>query len=477
MNSPDKKTLNLIRFGTPNPGLLKRLGSFLIGNGYLDVYNSQRLENYWTAIYSYQQANKTELAEKGYGRNVIVYSVINTIARTAAQAPWGVYRIKDKKKYAKYKGIISPGKAITVDTMRELLHAKEQALEPYDTHYLNNVFLHPNEQQSGVEYMENLLGFKLLTGDSYEYGNLTEAKKLAELWVMPSHHMEILTNGYGVFPQREMAYRLQIGTNTLPFTAQEVSHSKYWSPIWDGSGSQLYGFSPLDAAWVTVLQDNEARNAAVELLQNRGARGIFSYETDKMDYDEFVEQHGRFEEAWVQRNKEYRSKVMPVFGRGQWHNIGLNAKDLTILEICNMSKDDICTAYGVSSILFNNNDHSTYDNYITARKDLITRAVMPLLTSVRDARNRKLQGDWNPKGENIAVDFDATVFTELYDDVWKMVERMRAAGCFTDNEIRIQANYEALPNPVHNEVWKRTSDVPVSMINEKTLTRQNSSNE
>ncbi len=248
--------------------------------------------------------------------------------------------------------------------------------------------------------------------------------------------------------------------------------------IRDANGNHLYGFSPLDAAWLSNLQDNNAREAAIELLQNRGRRGIFTFETDVIkEYAHFQEAKGRIKEEWRNSSREYKDDIMPMFGKGQWHNVGLSTKDLAVIEICGMTTDDLCNAYGVSSLLFNNHTASTRDNLLIARKDMITSVVIPLLTTIRDGRNRKLNKDWNPEKENIVADFDQTIYTELEIDKKATAEWMRAAGCFTDNEIRVQLNFEAHTSPLSEDVWKKTTDVPMSMINENTITGNRKSDE
>lgn len=473
MNIPDKMMLNMLRYGTPNPGLIKRLTTSLFGN---NLFVSGSIENLQTAIYEYNGARKKDLLNNGYQRNITVYSVISTISRVAAQAPWSVYRVKSASAYNRVKAIQQQDYSPLQQMALKI--AKEEALEPIPGHYLNQIFQHPNEQQSGSEYMENLLGFKLVTGDSYELANMGEgSKKIGELWVLPSHNVTILTDEYGVFPMRERGYKMFFGSREIKYEPEEVCHSKYWGNDYNGSGSHLYGFSPLDAAWINILQDNTARDAAVELLQNRGNRGIFTIESDKITgYAEFQKMKGHIKEEWRQNTKEYRDKIMPMFGRGEWHNIGLSAKDLAILEICKMNKDDICNAFGVSSILFNNTDASTLDNYKIARKELITRAVLPLLGTIRDARNRKLKSDWNDGKDKVVCDFDQTIYTELYDDVWGMAKDMREVGAYTDNEIRIQTNYERIDAPYADDIWKKTADIPVTLIDKETLTSNNSRN-
>lgn len=472
MNLIEKQTLNLAKFGHPNPGLLQRIKASVFGNG---LFIGSKRDEYWTAPFHWSKASKRELLEKGYAKNVTVYAIISLITKVAAQAPWSIYTVKNSSAYDRYKAIQE--QPYSMKRQHELKVLKNEALEPNPRHRLNDVFKHPNEQQSGVEYMENLLGMKLVTGDSFEFGNIAEtSKRVSELWVLPSQNIQIKTDEYGAFPMRERSYIMQAGSRLIDFSAEEICHSKYWSPFYSGDGDHLYGFSPLDAAWLANLQDNNAREAAVEILKNRSARGVFTFENDIItEYGEFAETKGAMKEEWAQSSKEYRDRIIPMFGRGQWHNIGLSVKDLAVLDILAMNKEDLCNAYGVDSILLNNHEASTDNNYQHARKALITNTVLPLLGGIRDARNRKLKGDWNPKGENIVCDFDPTIYTELYDDIWSMAKLMKEIGEFTGNEIRVQVDYEALDLPHMNDVWKKTNDIPMSLIGKDTLTRDNNS--
>ena len=469
MNAVEKQTLNMQKFGTPKPNLFDRLKA-AFGN---NLMFSGRANYDWTAIYNYSKATKRMLVNNGYAENVTVYSVITLISRLAAQAPWGVYKVKDVPAYQKLKAL--QDQPFSVEQQVAIAQIKEQALEPYENHYLNEVFRNPNEQQSGSEYMEELCGRKLNTGDSYEWANMAEtSKRVAEFWILPSQHVEIISSEYGSFPMREKGYRVLIGSRSIEYTKEEVCHSKYWSPFFSGDGDNLYGFSPLDAAWLSNLQDNNAREAAVELLKNRGSRGVFMWENENIkDENAFVKTRDAIKAQWGQGQKEYSDKILPVYGRGQFLKVGLDVKDLAILEICKMNRDDICNAYGINSLLLNSKESTNVDNYKEAKKEAITRAVLPLLSGIRDARNRKLKGDWNPKKEQIVCDFDQTVYTELYEGIWAMGERMAKMGVYTDNEIRVMTNFDKSTNPLHDEVWKKTNDVPVSFITEKTLSNGN----
>lgn len=470
MNAQDRAILNTIKYGTANPGLWKRIVSKVLGNG---LFFERHSTEFWQALFQYQKATKKQLLTEGYAKNVTVYSVVTTIARTAAQAPWAVYKVKSTTAFNRLKSLQQQPYSIKRDL--DIAICKEEALELHKSHYLNQVLLTPNSLQGQAEYMENLLGYKLATGDSYEYAELQSegSKKVQSFWVAPSDKMRIYTDEYGVFPMRERLFKLEIGAREKAFGTNEISHSKYWSPFFNGDGDHLYGFSPLEAAWIATLQGNSAGEASVEQLKNRGPRGIFTFDSPHVaDSGKWATLKADLHNEWQQNTKNYKDKIMPAFAKGQWHKVGLSLSELSIIELNNMTSKDICNAYGVSEILFNNSQSSTYDNYNQARKELITRCVLPLLSTIRAARNRKMvpNGDWNDSGEHLVFDFDSTIYTELFDDVWQMAKDMRTVGAYTDNEIRIATNYERIENPLMDDIWKKTNDVPMSMINENTIT-------
>lgn len=465
MNVTDKYIINVQKYGTPRPSVFKRIFGGLFGND--NFIRSHSSHEFWTALYRYNKATKKELIEDGYAKNPTVYAVVSLIAKKAALAPWQVYKVKSARAYNRLKALQE--QPYSAKRELEISICKEDALQAYDNHYLNEILLNPNPQQGQAEYMENLFGFKLITGDAYEFAEFKDnGKDIQNMWVLPSHNMKILTDNYDTFPMRERGYVLEVGSKQQEFKPNQINHSKYWSPYYYGDGSHLYGFSPLESAWISTLQSNHAREAAIEQLQNRGVRGIFTVESDKIQSEQsWLSAKDQLHIDWQNNSKNYKDKIMPIFGRGQWHNVGLSIKDLAIIETAGMTDRDICNVYGVSPILLGDNSASTFDNYKTASKELVTRCVLPLLSSIRSSRNKKLlqNGDWNSSNDKIVVDFDPTVFTELYDDVFEMAKDMRAIGVYTDNEIRIATNYEGLDYPFSDDVWKRTNDIPTSLIN------------
>ena len=72
--------------------------------------------------------------------------------------------------------------------------------------------------------------------------------------------------------------------------------------------------------------------------------------------------------------------------------------------------------------MIGNTEAATYNNLANANKQLTSNAVVPLLTTMCQNLNRKLQSDWGYKGSDLVVGFDTSVYRELQDDIASKVE-------------------------------------------------------
>ena len=81
--------------------------------------------------------------------------------------------------------------------------------------------------------------------------------------------MEI--NSGGIF-EPVKSYTLEYN-GTVRIDANDVCHIKDFNPYYDGTGSHLYGMSPLKAGLRAMDTNNEAVTIGVKYLQNQTARG------------------------------------------------------------------------------------------------------------------------------------------------------------------------------------------------------------
>ena len=56
--------------------------------------------------------------------------------------------------------------------------------------------------------------------------------------------------------------------------AEDICHIKDFNPYYDGTGSHLYGMSPLKAGLRSLDTNNEAVTTGAKYLQNQTARGV-----------------------------------------------------------------------------------------------------------------------------------------------------------------------------------------------------------
>src|SRR5690625_3734401 len=403
-----KKEANFFKYGTPYPSIMDRLRGMFSRSVVNSAY--QRVGFGYTA----PSWNKLKPIEECFNKNPMVYSVVSKIARTCSLPPWGVYRVVDERAFNRYKSLANQP---YVDT-RELRIAKTKALVPEKSDKLDNLLTYPNENQSWADFIESLIGFKLLTGDAYAWADIIEyganSGKPSGLYILPPQNMEIIAGKS--FPTTIEGYVLR-GEFNIPLEPDHVLHSKYWNPNYNSMGSSLYGFSPLQSAYTSTLGDNEAREAAIEIIQNRGVRGVLALESLQENPDLASETAGMLKERWRQTQQEDKGGIVPVAGKANYLRMGLSLEDMKILEIRDYTREDICNIYGVSSILFNNTEASTLDNFKIARKDLVSNVAIPELNRIKADLNRMMHTTWGFDDKSLIIDYDSSVYSELTEDV------------------------------------------------------------
>lgn len=449
---------NFFKFGTFKPSLVQRVKSLLTKAN--PIFNNTELR--WIP-YSFliNDCNRKAYIKEGWNKNVTLYSIVRKIAKTCSYAPWGAYKVRSEESFKQYKALSSQHQTAT--SLKNLQIIKRKALEPVNDARLNDLLANPNPLMSGSEYTEGLFTYKLLTGNAYEYAYLLEAGNNAgmpqQLWLLPPQYTEIKVSD--TFPVMPVGYVLTEG-GPIDFSLEEVNHIKYFNPNYSYIGQHLYGFSPLQAAWIANQQDNDAREAAIEILQNRGARKIIT--SENLTPTNAKEQAGRLKERFRQEMVENKGGFILMPGKGGILDVGLGIEDLKILEISNYTQDDLCNAYGVWSGLFNSGANQKYDNVEQFRKDFIINTILPELNQLRDSRNQKLQTDWGYKNKGIVLDYDSTVYVELQSDLKELATWLKLADWFTPNEKRVYMNENESDIPEMNMVYMDSNKMPITEL-------------
>ena len=401
----------------------------------------QTSEQYNRAIYNWlgesivwNPENDDSYITEGYRKNATIYSLVNIITKAATTIPFQVYEIQNQNDYKRYKAITSGTFDSNVMHKAELY--KNRSLVELDATPLHKLLDRPNPAQSYASWLTELIAFGKLTGNRYIYGISPDtgmnAGKYTELYVMPSQIMEIVSGG---IMQPVKKYKIEYnGTYEIP--AKDICHIKDFNPYYDGTGSHLYGQSPLRAGLRMLTTNNEAVQTGVKYLQNQTARGILMSEEGDLNEvqaqilkDKFRKQHQGANNA---------GDVIITPKKLSWVNFGLKASDVSLIEQYNASVKDLCNIYNVPVQLLNNTDSSTYNNMKEAKKALYQNAVIPELVKVRDELNRWLAPQYGP---NICIEFDFSMIPEMSEDTDKVVDQLSKAWWITPNEKREMMSY------------------------------------
>lgn len=424
----------------------------------------QTAKEYNQAIYNWlgesivwNPENDETYVNEGYRKNATIYSIINLITKAASTIPVNVYEKVNDNELKRYQAMTSGMIDGTIIHKSNMLK-KSALIELQDTE-LHEILERPNPAQSYASFISELIAFGKLTGNRYVYGigpdTGNNSGKYKELYVMPSQVMEIISGGM-FNPVKE--YRVEYnGSYSIP--AEQICHIKDFNPYYDGTGSHLYGQSPLRAGLRSLTTNNEAVQTGVKYLQNQTARGVLM--SDEGDLNEVQAQQlkDKFRSTYQGSNNAGDIVITPK--KLSWVNFGLSAGDISLLEQYNASIKDLCNIYAVPSQLLNNDKASTYNNMKEAKKALYQNAVIPEMLKIRDELNRWLAPKY---GEKYYIDFDFSVIPELQEEMDKVVDQMSRAWWITPNEKRASMSYAQEENDALNEFYVPANLIPINGV-------------
>lgn len=341
----------------------------------------------------------SEQVEEGYGNGWVMRCIRQRVEACSA-APLVLYRDRTKEK-------------------------------EIDRHPLMDLINAPNDQDSWPSIIEDLVGFRLLNGNSYLYAPPLTSHAPVELYAL---------NAGATYPDKRFGkivqYRYSTDAGQQTFLPADVMHWKCWNP-----SDPLIGLSPLHAAAMVVTQNNEAKRWNAALLQNMGrTSGVFS--TDKNLTDE---QFKRFKDELKTKFSGHDNAGRPMVLEGglHWEQMGLNSVEMDWIEGQKLSMREICAIYNVPSQLVGDTEASTYSNYKEASKAFWRGTVTPDLAALRDELNRFLVPKFD-KSRKLYLDFDLDGVDALQEDKDLMWTRLNSASWLTINEKRVAAGYDEI---------------------------------
>ena len=347
------------------------------------------------------------LTHEGFMKNVIVYRCVNIIARGIASIPWILFKGKSQ----------------------------------VGTHPLLKLLDRPNPNRGGSQFMEALVGYLLLSGNSYVELVKSSSGKPLELYTLRPDRMQVIPGSRGV----PMAYEYTVNGKSKRIRINELNgtspilHIKNFHPLND-----WYGLSPIEAAAHSIDQYNAVGGHNLAMLQNGGRpSGALVVGTKNNGKNLTAEQRETLRQDLHQlyEGSANAGRMMVLEGDFEWKEMGLSPKDLDFIDGKKLSGREIAQAYGVPPMLVGIQGDATYANYREARFHLWEDTLLPLLDLITDELNWWLVPSY---GDNLKLSHDLNGIPALaprQESSWKRVEQ---ASFLTLNEKRASLGYGPL---------------------------------
>ena len=400
--------------------------------------------------------NDDDFIRRGYAYNPTIYSLINLISKAAITVPYTIYQKVDEQNIKEYKALTS--NSLNSESLLKAKLMRKHIFKEVEHSALGKLLQRPNPTQSWSTFLEELIGFGKLTGNRYVYSiypDSGENKDLAyQLYNLPAHLIEIKSDG--IF-KPVSKYTMNYNDSKYDLSAEEVLHIADWNPDYDGSGSHLYGQSPIKAGMRVMTTNNEAVETSLKYLHNQSARGMLTPDDDNLTPTQAQQLKSAFRRNF--QGTKSANDIMITGKKFSWVNFGLSSADLQLLESYKASKQDLANLFGVPVLLLTG-EHATYDNYKTSRQVLFTNCVIPELNKLRDSLNAFLVPQF---GEDLYLDFDYSVIPELMPEQAKLVDQLSKSYWLTTNEKREAVGYGVdEDNIIMNDYLVPSGMIPIS---------------
>jgi HK97 family phage portal protein len=348
--------------------------------------------------------NYTKFAEEAYLKNVIANKAVSLIATACGSVK---FLLKENNQIA-------------------------------TNHPLNKVILEPNPMDSISAFIERVVSYKLLSGNSFILGNLGVDGALKEIYTLRPDRIKII-EGKGNIP---LGYKYQVNEKEFSYPLDQISykslilHLKSFNPF-----SDWYGISQIESARFAIDQHNQASEWNQALLQNsaRPSGALIVKNESYLNEKQFSRLKNEIEQKFS--GTINNSRPMILEGGLDWKEMSLSPKDMDFIESKNLSSREIALAFGVPPQMLGIPGDNTYSNLSEARLSLWEQTILPIMENLTTSLNNWFQKFY--PDDNIELSIDKNSIDAVSEKRHKLWERVEKSTFMTVNEKR---QFLGLPN-------------------------------
>jgi len=337
--------------------------------------------------FQFGDANLEKFVNQGFISNNQVYSIINRIAEDAANIP------------------------IIIENKNS-----DGSIEVVEEGDFYNFVHKPNAVDTYKSFVYQSIVYQLVTGNEIQYGvkgigsnMFSERHNLAPQYITPKVK-ETITGFVAT------SYKYNYAGTNYPLAVEEVMHLKKFNPN-PNSDNPAMGLSPLQALYRVLEASNELITADASLIKNKGAIGMLTPKTGGRPVTKTqAEDTDKSLKSRIGGGQNFGS-IKTTTASLEFIKFAMSPQDLQILENGVVKLRDFCSAYGVSSRMFNDQASSTYNNTVEDNKKYYNNGVLPPLQNDVDHFNNFFVQGWNERDNaNYSVRLDISSIEALQSD-------------------------------------------------------------
>lgn len=421
--------------------------------------------------------NSKNAIQKGFNTNAAVYSIIMKDAKKFASIPRYLYNAKDFEQ--KTAGKRSPTGVNKILWEAKAYSPYEEAPRSQFVPTLTDLLNRPNEYLSQDLFFEGIRAYYKACGEAMIWLNRGDIEKfrnedgtlrdeeidkqpILELYVLPPDQMTIIPDPYNLWGI--LGWILEAGKR-IHIRKNDVIHWKSTNLNFNAdTRDHLRGLPPLVPGRKTLTAHNSMTDSSVRMAQNDGARYVLFNETmDKMNPTQQSDLKKVIDSKI--NNNDVKGAVATLQGKWGGIDLGKTAVDLQLLDGKKFTWQELCFLFDVPFEFFD--PHTPFAEKQLAMVGWITNAIEPATKQLDGEMNRVLLKAFDLEGKAfIACDYSG--LPEMKKIAAESARTLKETGVVTKNEIRESLGYEKIDNPLMDEVWVSSSEMPISEVGADT---------
>ena len=327
-----------------------------------------------------------------------------------------VYRCKDLR-------------ATSVSSLHPIVYDAEGNEIP--NHPIGELLDHPNPRSTWRQFMYDIQIDIATTGNAYILP-MTTIKGVSELWRIPPDRIAYTLTG-DIFRPVDF-WIVTTGTQSIHVQPEDLIH------IHTQLGPDMvHGISPLEAAGLSIQNQNDAREWNSSVLTNGAKPTLIVSDEHEMTPFQFDEFKRRLTSG--NAGKGNAGKVMVLDGGKTASTAGFSATDMDYSNGIVLSAREICIAFGVPPEHLGDSANKTYSNMEESSRFYALHTVVPLADMVYESLTAYLHRFYSDFDH---VGYDQEQIDGMSTDGTDIITALNNANFLTINEKRARLSYQSV---------------------------------